>query len=88
MSLTEQHRLSFEFFPPKTEQGMQKLADVSKRLGALPHDFISVTYGAGGSTRDNTKTVVVDTLAAGYSVAPHLSFGGDDKDSVKQLIEE
>jgi len=88
MSLTDQHRLSFEFFPPKTEQGMQKLSKVAQRLGAFRHDFFSVTYGAGGSTRDNTRKVVFDTLSAGFNVAPHLSFGGDDKPAVKTLIQE
>ena len=79
MALTEQHRLSFEFFPPKTASGLQNLSAVTAQLGSLRHDFFSVTYGAGGSTRDNTKKVVLDTLAAGFDTAPHLSFGSDEE---------
>lgn len=88
MPLTERHRLSFEFFPPKTEKGIQKLASVAQVLGGLQHEFFSVTYGAGGSTRDNTKKVVLDTLKAGFDVAPHLSFGGDEEGDIRQLIQD
>ena len=81
-------RLSFEFFPPKTEAGINKLATTRSALGALQPDFFSVTYGAGGSTREPTRNVVMNTHSAGFSVAPHLSFGGDDDDSVLALLNE
>lgn len=81
-------RLSFEFFPPKTEAGRTKLDTVRDELAKLNPEFYSVTYGAGGSTRDNTKSVIADYSAAGFDVAPHLSFGGDDSDTIKQLISE
>lgn len=81
-------RLSFEFFPPKTDEGKAKLAGVRDTLAAFEPDFFSVTYGAGGSTRDNTKNIVTQFNALGTSVAPHLSFGGDDASSIKALIEE
>ncbi|MGB4246621.1 MAG: methylenetetrahydrofolate reductase, partial [Pseudohongiellaceae bacterium] len=53
-----QARFSFEFFPPKTEVGEEKLKEVHRQLALLKPDFFSVTYGAGGSTRDGTKQAV------------------------------
>jgi methylenetetrahydrofolate reductase (NADPH) len=81
-------RISFEFFPPKTEAGMDKLLnEVTPALNALGPEFFSVTYGAGGSTRDTTLGVVSSIRAAGIDVAPHLSFGGDDENAVGTLLE-
>ena len=87
MLFNDQHRLSFEFFPPKTETGFEKLAATRKALAAFSPEFFSVTYGAGGSTRDNTKSVVQEGLQEGLSMAPHLSFGGDTKDAIAELIQ-
>ncbi|MGY8773335.1 methylenetetrahydrofolate reductase [NAD(P)H] [Spongiibacter tropicus] len=81
-------RYSFEFFPPKTEAGRDKLKQTRTELNALDPDFFSVTYGAGGSTRDNTRGIVLETLSAGIDVAPHLSFGGDEEAEVLSLIEQ
>ncbi len=81
-------RLSFEFFPPKTAAGREKLFDVRAALSALEPEFFSVTYGAGGSTRDTTKTVVRSIKQAGANVAPHLSFGGDDEEMLLGLLRE
>lgn len=83
-----QPRLSFEFFPPKTAEGREKLFQVRDKLMEFEPDFFSVTYGAGGSTRDNTKGIVTQFKKDGVSVAPHLSFGGDDEETIKTLIEE
>ncbi|MBC6906466.1 methylenetetrahydrofolate reductase [NAD(P)H] [Saccharophagus sp. K07] len=80
--------LSFEFFPPKTEQGRNNLLDVAKELSRFQPDFYSVTYGAGGSTRDNTKHVVKALHDLRFSVAPHLSFGGDDEATILKLLQE
>jgi len=83
-----QPRLSFEFFPPKTPEGKEKIIKVRDQLNAFAPDFFSVTYGAGGSTRDNTKGLVTQFKQAGISIAPHLSFGGDDEETMLTLINE
>ncbi|MBD2857804.1 methylenetetrahydrofolate reductase [NAD(P)H] [Spongiibacter sp. KMU-158] len=81
-------RYSFEFFPPKTDAGREKLSQTRAELAELSPEFFSVTYGAGGSTRNNTRGIVLETKQAGLSVAPHLSFGGDDEATVLELIED
>lgn len=81
-------RVSCEFFPPKTEAGTAKLLnEVTPALNALDPEFFSVTYGAGGSTRDTTLGVVSAIREAGIDAAPHLSFGGDDENAVADLLE-
>lgn len=77
---------SIEFFPAKTDIGAEKLRAVAQRLGALGPEFISVTYGAGGSTRDRTLGTVRDIQALGLDVAPHLSCIGDSKADVAELL--
>ena len=79
---------SFEFFPPRTDAGKEKLVNVWEELSALNPDYFSVTYGAGGSTRKNTLGIVKTMLKAGLDVAPHLSFGGDDDAEILALINE
>lgn len=81
-----QPRLSFEFFPARTDEGKQKLLKVRDELNAFEPDFFSVTYGAGGSTRDNTKDLVIQSVQAGVATAPHLSFGGDDEETILKLL--
>lgn len=88
MSNAQDLRLSFEFFPPKTAEGKNKLIKVRDELNALNPEFFSVTYGAGGSTRDNTKDIITEFKNDGFSVAPHLSFGGDDENTMKALLQE
>ncbi|MDH7944181.1 methylenetetrahydrofolate reductase [NAD(P)H] [Pseudohongiella sp. SYSU M77423] len=80
-------RFSFEFFPPRTDAGMEKLMIVHQELAALRPDFFSVTYGAGGSTRDGTRQAVTKISHAGSAVAPHLSFGGSSKEDILALLE-
>jgi methylenetetrahydrofolate reductase (NADH) len=81
-------RISFEFFPPKTEAGSDKLLnEVTPALNELDPEFFSVTYGAGGSTRDSTLGVVSSIREKGIDVAPHLSFGGDDENAVGELLD-
>ena len=78
--------LSFELFPPKTELGLEKLSETRAQLARYKPTLFSVTYGAGGSTRDNTRDIVLDTKSAGLEVAPHLSFGGDSEQAVLDLL--
>lgn len=77
---------SCEFFPPKSAQGDNNLQATWEKLRAKNPAFFSVTYGAGGSTRDKTFATVERINAAGLDVAPHLSFGGDDADLVANLL--
>ena len=86
--MSDEFRLSFEFFPPKTEQGRSNLVEVAKELSYFQPEFYSVTYGAGGSTRDNTKNIVQTLLGQNLSVAPHLSFGGGDETTILALLRE
>jgi len=79
-------RFSFEFFPPKTDEGRIKLRETRKVLNELGPSFFSVTYGAGGSTRDNTKNIISEMKAEGLSVAPHLSFGSDDEETILAML--
>lgn len=81
-------RISFEYFPPKTDAGKDKLLNVTTpALNALNPAFFSVTYGAGGSTRDSTLGAVSAIREAGIEVAPHLSFGGDDENAIGELLD-
>lgn len=66
-------QFSFEFYPPKTEEGAANLKVVHKTLNELNPEFFSVTFGAGGSTRDKTFDTVVSIQEQGISAAPHLS---------------
>jgi methylenetetrahydrofolate reductase (NADPH) len=78
---------SFEFFPPNTEVGAQKLSQVHADLAALGPEFFSVTFGAGGATREKTLSTVAALLATGSEVAPHVSCIGSTGESIKQLID-
>ncbi|MFN3629331.1 MAG: methylenetetrahydrofolate reductase [NAD(P)H] [Casimicrobiaceae bacterium] len=77
---------SFEFFPPNTPEGELKLAQVTRELAALGPQYFSVTYGAGGSTREKTLNTVRRIHEAGLRVAPHLSCVGATKDSLHGLL--
>jgi len=77
---------SFEFFPPKTPEGSEKLRAVREKLGALRPEFFSVTFGAGGSTKEGTWNTVMALHAEGYPVAPHISCIGTTRESVRELL--
>ena len=79
--------ISFEFFAAKTEEGIAKLNTTCRELDKFSPEFYSVTYGAGGSTRDTTKDIVLDIKANGYVSAPHLSVGGDKQSDIIDLVQ-
>ena len=78
--------ISIEFFPPNTPLGSDKLKTVVQELGALSPEFFSVTYGAGGSTRDKTLATVRDIAAAGFEAAPHLSCVGSSRAGIAEIL--
>lgn len=78
--------ISFEFFPPKTPEGVDKLAAVRQQLYALKPEYCSVTYGAGGSTQDGTIQAVRAILAEGFDAAPHFSCIGASRASVREQL--
>ena len=78
--------ISFEFFPPNTPVGSEKLKDVVRQLGALGPEFFSVTYGAGGSTREKTLATVQDIAAMGHEAAPHLSCVGSTREGIADIL--
>jgi methylenetetrahydrofolate reductase (NADPH) len=84
--MTEQRNFSFEFFPPKTPEGVDKLRAVRARLAALQPQFFSVTFGAGGSTREGTWNTVTEIARAGLAVAPHISCIGTTRADVARLV--
>lgn len=79
--------VSFEFFPPNTPEGLAKLRDTRQQLAELDPAFFSVTYGAGGATRDKTLGVVDEIAAEGHAVAPHLSCIGATREGIAELLE-
>jgi len=80
------NNISFEFFPPNTPEGTVKLRAVTQQLGALLPEFFSVTYGAGGSTREKTLSTVLEIIDAGFSAAPHLSCIGATRQSIAETL--
>lgn len=78
---------SFEFFPPKSDEGADKLRAVRSELATLRPRFFSVTFGAGGSTRDRTFDTVVEMQRdSGINAAPHLSCIGSTKESIRDIL--
>jgi len=78
--------VSFEFFPPKSPEGADKLRSVRARLAALKPAFFSVTFGAGGSTKEGTWNTVMEMHTEGLTVAPHISCIGTTHASVRELL--
>lgn len=78
--------LSFEFFPPKTEGGIANLRNTRKQLSEFKPEFFSVTFGAGGSTRDRTMDAVFEIQDEGYAAAPHISCISATKEEVRELL--
>jgi len=78
---------SFEFFPPKTPEGVRKLSATWHQLAQLKPRFFSVTYGAGGSTRERTLSTVIDIRQAGFHAAPHISCIGSTRADIAETLE-
>src|SRR3990172_11844198 len=78
---------SFEFFPPKTPEGVQRLSTTWRQLAQLKPRFFSVTYGAGGSTRERTPPTVTDIRQAGFHAAPHISCIGSTRADIAETLE-
>jgi len=85
---THPQLFSFEFYPPKTEEGVASLQVVHDKLAKLNPDFFSVTFGAGGSTRDKTFTTVTEIQAKGVPAAPHLSCVASTKDNIRAILSD
>lgn len=84
--MSTEKNFSFEFSAPKTTAAAEQLKKVHRRLVTLDPDFFSVTYGAGGSTREGTVQTVLDLKQDGSEVAPHLSFGGSPSEKIVDLL--
>jgi methylenetetrahydrofolate reductase (NADPH) len=78
---------SFEFFPPKTAEGMATLRDARAELAKFNPEFFSVTFGAGGSTRDRTMETVLDIQQQGFPAAPHISCISSSKEEIRGLLQ-
>jgi methylenetetrahydrofolate reductase (NADPH) len=79
---------SFELFPPQTPEGIEKLRATRKQLAQFNPKFFSVTFGAGGSTRDRTFETVSEILAEGHPVAPHLSCIGSTRENIFSILKK
>ena len=79
--------ISFEFFPPKTAEGIEKLRETRKELARFNPEFFSVTFGAGGSTRDRTMETVLEIQREGFQAAPHISCISSSKAEIRELLQ-
>src|SRR4051794_15293956 len=84
--MTAGRLFSIEFFPPNTQEGVDKLRAVRAQLAPLQPSFFSVTHGAGGSTRDKTLSTVLEIQHEGLSAAPHISCVGSTRTSIRELL--
>ncbi len=89
MKSQQKHKptFSFELFPPKTNEGMTKLQASVRKLSEVNPLYFSVTYGAGGSTRDRTFETVDWLLSEGLETAPHLSCIGLHKEEIREILQ-
>ncbi|MBL0011175.1 MAG: methylenetetrahydrofolate reductase [NAD(P)H] [Nitrosomonas sp.] len=79
---------SFELFPPQTPKGIEKLRLTRKQLAQYNPKFFSVTFGAGGSTRERTLETVLEIQAEGHIVAPHLSCIGSTQQNIRAILDK
>ncbi|GAA5786657.1 methylenetetrahydrofolate reductase [Chitiniphilus shinanonensis] len=78
--------ISFEFFPPKTPEGVEKLRNTRRQLAQFKPEFFSVTFGAGGTTQEGTRNAVLEIQQEGFAAAPHLSCIGSTREAVAALL--
>ncbi|MDH3353608.1 MAG: methylenetetrahydrofolate reductase [NAD(P)H] [Chromatiales bacterium] len=81
-------QFSFEFFPPKSAEGMEKLKATRDELMKLSPKYVSVTFGAGGSTQQGTIETIQEMLNAGLDAAPHLSCIGSTEENIRELLNQ
>lgn len=86
--MTTKQTLSLEFFPPRDTEAQEKLVRSAKTLQSLRPAYVSVTFGAGGSTRSGTSGTVRTLQNLGFDVAPHLSCMGAGREELTQLLDE
>jgi methylenetetrahydrofolate reductase (NADPH) len=86
MNSTDPRTFSFELFPPKTAEGMDKLKHTVQQLNSVEPLYFSCTYGAGGSTRERTFETVAWLREQGIETAPHLACIGSDKDEIDGIV--
>ncbi|HVF65590.1 MAG TPA: methylenetetrahydrofolate reductase [NAD(P)H] [Casimicrobiaceae bacterium] len=84
--MTDPRLFSFEFFPPRTPEGVEKLRTTRRQLAQLKPAFCSVTFGAGGSTREGTLATVMEIRDEGVAAAPHISCIGSTGDNVRGIL--
>jgi methylenetetrahydrofolate reductase (NADPH) len=77
---------SLEFFPPRTPEGVENLRAARREFVPLKPAFCSVTYGAGGSTREGTLATVLEIRSEGMEGAPHVSCIGSTRESIRQVL--
>ncbi len=85
-SEVKKRTFSFEFFPPKTEEGKAKLRATRKQLAQFKPHFFSCTFGAGGSTQEGTLATVLEIKAEGYNAAPHVSCIGSTVANIRDVL--
>ncbi len=85
--MSKKFNISLEYFPPKTEQGQQNLLQANKELATLKAEYCSVTFGAGGSSRQGTLDTVKLLQSRGCEVFPHISCIGSSKAEITTLLD-
>lgn len=86
--MTVNQTISLEFFPPRDEAARQKLADAARELVSHQPAYVSVTYGAGGSTRAGTADTVKLMQSMGCDTAPHLSCIGSSRAELTEILDD
>lgn len=86
--MMETPNFSIEFFPPKTDEGAEKLRVVRQKLAELQPKYFSVTFGAGGTTQQGTLQTVLEIKSEGHQAAPHLSCVGGSRESIRAILQQ